>query len=413
MHKRFIVLALILFTLSGCINFEVYQKIKRNGKYDLDFTISTTEEYSMVLEGLKETMQIHDSVKDKAEYTETDTSLKYSFKDLDPETDTKLFKKTNETIGDTGESPDTSFIDPDNVDFEKDFKFPNYEFTYTIKMQEPAIDEEPVTLTKEKNIIDEAGFIDDKDRLMEDINGIYADDAIEVVVITKPQMNAYDYFSFESNFTQSYDFAGDYYIIVFASAGDAPVCKVSTNIFLDTQYSNKIWALNTDFGANCSQDYNAQIQRIVSELYSYAQVNELETSNELTDSIAQMFKIKYTVEVFGNVIETNGEQLDDNKVQFEINPDEEGEYYIVFTDFFLATLFGDNWWVFISIPVVVILVTIVILVVKGKKPGKKQVPSQLADYIKNAKASGMNDDQIRQTLLQSGWQLEDINNALT
>ncbi|MDD3629344.1 MAG: hypothetical protein PHN81_06190 [Actinomycetota bacterium] len=62
--------------------------------------------------------------------------------------------------------------------------------------------------------------------------------------------------------------------------------------------------------------------------------------DEADAMLGQLFKIGYTIEVFGKIVETNGNKINDNTVKFNIGPDDLNLYYVKFKDFFLSNWFG-------------------------------------------------------------------------
>ncbi len=359
----------IIFT-GGCVNIDVEQKLKRNGHYDMALTISTSQEYKMILSTLKEGFVVNDSVKDKFIYSETDTSITYSFKDLDPAKDKVLFKPIeekdddeNDMFGQTSEGPDSSFLDPKNYEFTKEFKFPYYEYTYKIKVSpEPKEDKKKIEiLTTEEYILDNANLLDmdTKNQIMQNINNIYKDDLIEVIIATEEEMDSMDFFSYKYDLTGDFDFKNKNgkYIIIFASKNDRSVCKVESNIYTDSEISSIIRTISSDFSKNCKDDYNSQILDVTTQLDAFFKEHKFESTSDLQmeDALGDLFKIGYTVEVFGEIIDTNGLEMEDNKVKFDISLTNEEEYTVTFRDFFLAAILGSYYWVYLCIIALLII----------------------------------------------------------
>ena len=436
MISKKILLALslsMILLLSGCININVEQKLKRNGHYDMDLTISTSPEYKMILNGLKEGFQVDDSVKGKFDYKETDTSITYSFKDINPTTDKKLFKEIekkegseNDMFGQTQETPDSSFIDPENIDFKKEFKFPYYEYTYTLKMSpESKKDTGKVeVLTSNDYILDEANILDQpsKNQIMQSINNVYKNDSIEIIIVTKKQMEQMDYWSYKYDFTSNFNFKNKnkQYIMIFASTNENGLCSVESNIYLDSKVSAKINTLNTDFEKNCKLEYSTQIKNVVTQLDSFFKTADLESSKQMEEQLGQLFKVGYTIEIFGKITETNGLKMGDNKVKFDINPSKNGEYRIVFKDFFLASILGDFYWVYLIIAGVILVGGVGFVVISKHRKNLQSKPleaplavnPQIMDYVRRARMNGMPDQQIKSNLMQCGWNSKDIDIAL-
>jgi len=59
---------------------------------------------------------------------------------------------------------------------------------------------------------------------------------------------------------------------------------------------------------------------------------------EMAEQLMSGIKLSYRLETFGKIVETNGVKLSDNSVTFDLK--KRGEYYVVFRDFFLSSIFG-------------------------------------------------------------------------
>ena len=304
--NRNVVICFLLISIiltGGCVNIEVNQKLMRNGHYDIALTISTSSEYKMILNGIKEGFVVDESVKNKLTYSETDTSITYSFKDLDPEKDTKLFKEVEKKDGETSEGPDSSFLDPKNYEFTKEFKFPYYEYTYKIKVSPGSEEEEKKTetLTKEEYILDNATLLDTdtKNQIMQNINNIYKNDLIEVIIATEEEMDSMDYFPYKYDLTGDFDFKNKNgkYILIFASNDERSLCKVESNIYADSKISSEIRTISSDFSKNCKDDYNSQILDVTTQLDAFFKEHEFESTSDkqMEDALGDMFNIGYTV----------------------------------------------------------------------------------------------------------------------
>lgn len=420
-----------ILLLSGCVNFEVEQELKRNGHYDMDLKISTSSEYKMALSSFKESLKVRDSVKDKFEYKESENSITYSFKNIDPSKDKKLFKEVekNETenqFTQTDRKLDTSFVSPKNIDIKKEFNFPYYEYTYELKTSSTDKEDETKeeTLSKEDYIIDEAGVLDkqSKNEMIQEMNNIYQDDSIETIVVTKEQMNSTDFISYKYNFIRDFDFKKSIkeYVLVFMSTNEGGVCKIKSNVLTDSRFSSKIRNLNTEFSENCKGNYSTSTKKAVEELDNFFKKNDIESSSEIGKQMEEAFKVGYTVKVFGEIVETNGLKMSDKKVKFEVAPSKQGEYNIVFKDFFLTNLLGELYWVYFLLLIIIILVGAGYLTyfeIKKRRSSNSLKPPlavdpRIVNYVKKARDYGMSDEQIRKTLLQSGWSDKEIDIAL-
>lgn len=192
MKQKLIIIILIIgiLFLSGCVQIELYQKIKRNGNFDMSLTFKASSKF--ILDSLKKDFEINPLIKDKVIYEETDNSISFTFKNINPLKD-NLFLETDSQ---------SSMLDKENYKIEKKFKFPFYYFVYEINM---------------------------------------------------------------SN---------------------------NENNNMDSMFNN-------------------------------------------------FFKISYTLELFGQVVETNGEKISKKKVQFNLLSNENEVYFVKFRDFFLFTWFGN------------------------------------------------------------------------
>ncbi len=428
-------LSLVLL-LSGCINVNVDQKLKRSGHYDLDFSISTTAEYKMLLNALKGSFQVDESVKDKLTYKETDTSITYSFKDLNPATDKKLFtvvkndtesntpSTTSSLLGSSQETPDLSFINPENIQFSKEFKFPYFEYTLKIPLETKKDVKSTEPLTQDVYISDEANILDSesKTQIMQSLNEIYQNDSVEILIVTKKEMNQSEYFTFSYDYSDSFKFKNKdkQYVLIFASTNEGGLCRISSNIYMDLNFSSKVRKLDTDFKKNCKPGYSTQIKDVVTKLHDYFKANDLESSSQANGGLDQLFLVGYSVEVFGKIVETNGLKSGPNKVRFDIDPSKDGEYTLVFRDFFLASMLGDSYWIYLIVLGVIIVGVIVLNIIFKHKKNLQSKPlevpiavnPQLMDYIRRARVYGMGDPQIKTTLVQSGWNPKDVDTAL-
>lgn len=433
LYKKIFLLVSLSFVLlvSGCVSIDVDQKLKRNGNYDISLSFSTATGYEMILKGLKEGIHVDESVKDKFEFKETDSSIIYSFINVDPRIDKKLFKKVENATEDSEDldmiqdmNVDLSFLDPENVELNRELNFPYYEYTYTFKMiPESTESEEDGVLSKSECIIDEANILDEQSEteIMDRINFIYENDSVQLVVITKDQIDEYEYYSYTEDFVSNNGLDSKDYILIFVSTGENGMCVVESNIYLDSEVSSKVSDLNDVFKQNCNQESGLTIVSIVTNLDNFFKEHDLESINQqVQEEIGDMFSIDYTVEVFGKVESTTGTKLEESIVKFDVSTTEEGEYTVVFKDFFLASILGDSYLVYLLIFGVILVGGIgfvfVSKVMKKKKSQPPVVPlainPQLVDYVRRARSSGMSDQQIRERLLIAGWIVKDVDAAL-
>lgn len=80
--------------------------------------------------------------------------------------------------------------------------------------------------------------------------------------------------------------------------------------------------------------------------YTYTFIEPAEPSkrkstsiNEYGEEFKNAVSLNYNLEVFGDIVETNGLKTGDNSVRFklELEPDKDKKHYVVFKDFFLRT----------------------------------------------------------------------------
>ncbi len=117
-----IILLIIVILLSGCVQAEVYQKVKRNGNFDISLTIKS--ESPMILNIFKQESPINPSLQDKYTYEEDETSITYKFTDLDP---------TKDVIFAESEEFETGIF---GYNLSKEFKFPYYYYYFELDLSE-------------------------------------------------------------------------------------------------------------------------------------------------------------------------------------------------------------------------------------------------------------------------------------
>lgn len=294
--------------LTSCIDIEVEQRLHRNGHYDLDLTFSTGAEYAMLLDGLKEGIRVDPSVEEKFALVEEEGAVTYSFADIDPTVDKRLFLPPEEApaspagnaMGDLGEaggmgdasmSADLTMFSPENVRLEVEKGFPYTTYTYTIIVP----GEEP--------------------------------------------------------------------------SEEAPTAN--------------------------------------------------ESIPGLDQALGDLFSIDYTLVLFGTVVETNGQQVDGQTVTFDVGS-QGGEYTVTFKDFFLASLLGDKWMLYLLAAVILLAALIATpIILKVERRAKERpfeppvnVNPQLLDYVRKARARKMGEGTIKANLLQAGWKEQDVEIAL-
>ncbi len=130
MNKKiiFTLLMLSVVLVSGCVQLDVEQKIKRNGNVDLSLIVKS--ESPTILNALKQNLEVAPSVQNKYTYEESDNSVTYKFTDIDPTKDV-LFKESEDSDMNT-----SMLFNKDNYNFKKEFRFPYYYYTYKIVTEE-------------------------------------------------------------------------------------------------------------------------------------------------------------------------------------------------------------------------------------------------------------------------------------
>ncbi|MDD5455953.1 MAG: hypothetical protein PHV30_02845 [Candidatus Margulisbacteria bacterium] len=122
-----IVSVLTIFFLSGCVQIEVNQKIKRTSMIDLSIMFKAKS--PEILNVVKQNIQISPKIKAKFSQQETSASVTYKFRNFDPYKDELFDDKANLTPG--IQSP---LMNIESYQFKKEFKFPYYVLTYSINM---------------------------------------------------------------------------------------------------------------------------------------------------------------------------------------------------------------------------------------------------------------------------------------
>lgn len=132
-NVRFIIviIALILF-VSSCANVEVSQKLYRNGNVDMVFNIYSRHDDAQKI--LKTPLNISTDTASKYTFEITDEGSKHIFNNLNLEDD-KLLDPTNNS------EYNLEIFNIDTYSLEKEFRFPYYYYTYSIRNPYPNWDE--------------------------------------------------------------------------------------------------------------------------------------------------------------------------------------------------------------------------------------------------------------------------------
>ena len=118
----FLLFLSVFVFLSGCIDVDVHQKLKRNGNMDLSITYSAPP---AVIELLRDSVNLEGS--EVFKFKENEDSLSFVFKDINKDLNIGMFE------GDEGELEEELF-NPENFDLVREFRFPYYYFTYSIDL---------------------------------------------------------------------------------------------------------------------------------------------------------------------------------------------------------------------------------------------------------------------------------------
>ena len=407
--------------LSGCINVDIYQKIKRSGKYDLNLTVSTEEQYAIFLNGLKKDLEVSDEFKNQYSYSETADSVTYSFTDLDPNVEPKLFKDIEEQADTTNtfnefyaslpQTADLKTLQPKNIEFTKSFSFPYYVYNYKFSILPP----EKTEVSAKDHILDEAGLLteEDQSKIAEVVQNIYDNDKVELIVATRAGIDKDSHFDEIDDITTNFNYQDldRKHIIVYVNHGDGYFCRVDSNLYFDFAVTEKLSEMTDNLIGVCKEDnIDEHIVNTVEELDKYLadhQLSDFGTSSP--EQIGDLFQIGYTVDVFGEVTDTNGKKMENNQVKFNINSVEGGSYELTFRDFFLASILGDSWLTILIVIGVIILLLIVgggAMMIAGRKNKQKKLEEQAMDSLSKPVMVGGNEPAAEKTDVKN--ELEDI-----
>lgn len=404
--------------LSGCVSIQVDHTLKRSGRYDLALTFKTSPEYKMLLNNIKEGLVVDASVKDHFEFRDTDTSITYAFTDLEPSSDARLFEPAAEaaspaTPGMVGEPPGLAFLDPANVRYTKTFAFPYYVYTYRLRVPAPATP--PATtgpLEAGMYLRDEADLLDapTKALLMARLDAIWANDSVEVIIATRPSLSTDNYWTAEQEILDSFPFRNpeEQYVLLLASRDEPRYCKATSNIY-DASVSMTLSSLNYNFSSACPLDPAGAIIDYVEGLEALFLTEDLAAA-PLADPMSQLLTVEYTVHTFGAITQTNGRELGDGQVRFDVNPLEVGDYMLTFREFFLANLLGDSLQPLLIALIVLLIGGNLLLLARRRRlrPAAPHADPQLVAYIQAARRAGKPNAEIRAILGQIGWAADSV-----
>ncbi len=447
-----------LLFLTGCINVEVTHTLNRDGTYDVDLTLSTTEELGSMLDQLKQGLEVEEHLQGRYTFRETETSITYSFTGIDLKEGTSLFKEEEHTESEVpaGQATlDSTFFRSTGVDIRKESSFPynTYSYTLTVAPTQTASGQEDAPLPQDAYIIDEANILNEQTELMltEHVRSIYNSDGIEMIVSTKQEMDAAGYMNYRFGLTGSFPFRGRQgrFLLLFVSADG--YCRVDTNLFRDAALASRIQSLDAELERGCVNDPDSALISVARQLDSFFEQHDLAQAPQPL-SIDEQITVSYTVRGLGSIVNTTGLRIDKQTVQFDVNPGKEATYTATFRELALAGLLGRAALVFMGMLVLSAAAVIVLGLVKSHQGSQLQAEAQsrvepassevsaastvstasevsaastvsaaysgtadprLSAYVRDARAYGMTDAEIKHTLLVQGWSEDKVRIALT
>lgn len=472
----------LFLILSGCVSMSVEQRLHRDGTYDLNFTIQTDESFAMMLQGMKQNLIVEDAVKDRFRFHETPTSISYIFRNIDPQRDSELFIDADDIEevaleGDDftmqADNADVSFLNPSNVELTREFRFPYYVFTYTLNFNGTIVGDDTTDSAPlfSEYIIDEENTLSEIQRqeIIEVMEAIHIASSIETVIFVTQEDNYFDVFTERMDFLNTFEFSSasaDYILLTF-SPEVSDVCEITSNIYFDGDLREKISSLDDEFNEICDEGSSA-IVKVLTSLEEFLQTHEPEDLfaglDAFGDQLANMFSVALYIETFGTIKETNGMQMSDTRVRFDMK-EEQVMYTVVFRDFFLITLLHGEHRIYVIIissllSVSLWLLGIIIIIKRRKKrtvsnsttstirdkldtnvqstesqlknessisssslssfPSQKQdsvandSPNQkVRAFINQSRMQGFSDEHIRETLIKTGWDENQVNSLLS
>ncbi len=118
----FLLFLSVFVFLSGCIDVDVHQKLKRNGNMDLGITYSAPP---AVIDLLRDSVNLEGA--EVFKFEETEDSLSFVFRDVNKALNIGMFEEEE------GELEEELF-NPENFNLAREFSFPYYYFTYSINL---------------------------------------------------------------------------------------------------------------------------------------------------------------------------------------------------------------------------------------------------------------------------------------
>ncbi len=412
MRQLYVIIALFVILCSGCATVEVTEQLKPQGEYNLIMDLTVPAENLVTL---RENLQLVPGLEGIAEVTSTDSSLRVAFFGLSYGQPRNFFRNT-------------SFGDPDGllprVDYlGQELHFPYYIHTYEYHVV-PALFSNPTggVLSAEKYIEDEINLLDSsqEDLIVERMNRMFQNDSIELLVVTKPMVN---YDEFQPEFIQQFDFVTKRYVMLFVSRNaTASICMIDTNLFFGEAVPLEITSLGARFAENCSRNLSKNIMDVtehLDQLFIQQDIIVLDAEEQGID-FSNLPSIQYTVDLFGDVTDTNGEVLDRRRVRFDIDPAVEMGYRVQFREFILASYFGKNYiWYVGLICLLLLFLMIIVLATRIReylRPRERPMPDgpnpQALVYVRRGRMCGISDEEISRRLIAAGWSKADVDKAL-
>jgi len=443
-----VMLAGIMLLLTGCFSLNVEQRLLPNGHYDLIFVFSADQDSSALLQGFQTTFVPADAVKDRTTIARHNNSLIYTFRDIDPATDAHLLvfsshpgnsTTENQSIASLGVSNvanivNISFLDPENTHLTRTLRWPYYVYTYELLVGSPSNGVRTGPLLQEDYVIDETNMLSPNARLTiaNQINDIYTNDSIDVIVLLKGEMASADSTAYKADFINHFPYRNKnkHYVLVSVMPiiGQQTQCHVESNLYGENQYSLFITSLDHDFSQGCANIAEQSVLDIMQRLDDYSRLHDLNTTAQDTaeQQLLDLFKVDYVVVPFGEIMSSSGTQLPANRVEFTIDSSSSGSYNVTFREPWYRGFLHDP--IVIGAFVILLLALIGILAYRGLQRKKHHhhsqhhvhdsihhvpVPPTLLEYVHKARKYGMKDDQIRASLQRVGWMQKDIESAMS
>jgi hypothetical protein len=238
--------------LSGCINIDIFQKLKRNGNYDLLYRINLPKEFIGTMDQVKDSFTVDPSLLGKVMVYTSQNSLSMRFKDLNFEKNKKIFDKISpakinqENIIDAN----LSITDPSNFAYKKEFKFPLYIYTFSFKQGKkdtPIKDD----INWNSHILDNSNLLTNESNTKTKVSfeSIFARSGVEGLLFIKPNLNNTRWMKQRQDFVDNFSFSNDggKYILFSISPNDPVFCRIESNLFFDFMFFDNISHFSSEF----------------------------------------------------------------------------------------------------------------------------------------------------------------------